>query len=106
MNKGGGWTAICERRAIRDNTRVEKVVVLTRSTGPAAREVTIELQPAENLMVLWPGPQQKLPADLRIDHGGHIDIPVRTAYSTYPTGIVVRWRGPFGWWRRTWRSGL
>jgi len=106
MNRGAGWTAVIDRRPPdAPHAQDVRTLVITRTLGPPAREVTVEVEPAEHIRVQGTGPMGavELPPVLHV--GGHIAIRILTPYSLYPSSVAVHWKGRFGR-HRVWHSGL
>lgn len=82
-----------------------KHLVVTRATGPAARNVRVQLDPPQ-IVVTGLGAKNGPEAVPRLDPGGYIDVMWVTPLALpLPSAVEVTWDGRFGR-SKTWRSGI
>lgn len=105
VNRGAGWSVAVDTKPGL-GTPERKFVVITRTHGPAAKNVTVSFGPPGTAFVMGSSGIAETESMPALDPGGHLRMEVVASWlAPNANSIVVTWDGLFGR-RRAWRSGL
>ncbi len=105
-NKGAGWSAQTEFHPEIRDAMPRKHIVVTRTRGPAARNVkaTTDRHGGPGSLLFGPGGDGDDAVPV-LNPGGRLDYSLHVGLNVSVRLVIVEWDGWFGW-RRKWHSGL